>query len=152
MEAVVNSDHAPLYLSLLRKIARNRGRARFRYEAGWGLEEGCKEVISRAWSQVGTLGVSWERLDSKLQACKRGLGFWIHSKQGTTKTQIQRMSHNLAELQGKEDGDYSADIAKLKHDLQVQMADKDDLWWKQRAREEWLKLGDRNTKYYHAKR
>ena len=40
-------------------------------------------------------------------------------------------------------------INKLKLDLQV-LLDKGELWWRQWAKEEWLRYGDRNTKYYHA--
>jgi hypothetical protein len=38
---------------------------------------------------------------------------------------------------------------KIQTELQG-LLDKEKLWWKQRAKEDWLKFGDRNTKYYHA--
>jgi hypothetical protein len=40
-------------------------------------------------------------------------------------------------------------MQELRQDLNV-LLEKEELRWKQRAKEEWLRYGDRNTKYYHA--
>jgi hypothetical protein len=37
----------------------------------------------------------------------------------------------------------------VKNDLQI-LLDKMDIQWRQRAKMEWLRCGDRNTRYYHA--
>jgi hypothetical protein len=41
------------------------------------------------------------------------------------------------------------EIQTINEELRV-LLNKEELWWSQRAKEEWLKHGDRNTKYYHA--
>jgi hypothetical protein len=41
------------------------------------------------------------------------------------------------------------EIKKVQTDLQ-DLLDREEMWCKQRVKEDWLKYGDRNTKYYHA--
>jgi hypothetical protein len=41
------------------------------------------------------------------------------------------------------------EIKRVKQELQI-VLDHENLKWKQRAKAEWLKNGDQNTKYYHA--
>ena len=72
MEATMSSDHAPLVLSLSKIQRRNKGNKRFRYEAGWALEDGCKGVIASAWEKDSLQQpMGWDQLDKKLYNCKK---------------------------------------------------------------------------------
>jgi hypothetical protein len=59
------------------------------------------------------------------------------------------MRKQLADLQRQENWVDSEAISKLKNEIQAQM-DREGLWWHQRAKMDWLKHEDRNTKYFHS--
>jgi hypothetical protein len=149
VEAAVSSDHAPLILSLKKIPKRKKGNKHFRYEAAWALEDGCKEVIATVWGQEQMQPLGWDRLNHKLNACMQKISLWKETLQGPKLRSLSCMREKLAQLQGLEDMGNSNQIAHLKRDIQLQL-EKDDLWWRQRAKVEWLKHGDRNTRYFHA--
>jgi hypothetical protein len=57
----------------------------------------------------------------------------------------KKKKKHLLSIQTDEGADL-AEIQKLKVDIQM-MLSKEELWWRQRANEDWLKYSDRNTKY-----
>jgi hypothetical protein len=62
---------------------------------------------------------------------------------------IEKKQKRLLELQSEEDTPATVEMQELRQYLNV-LLEKEELRWKQRAKEEWLRYGDRNTKYYHA--
>jgi hypothetical protein len=44
-----SSNHKPLNVILRHCRAWRRGQQSFKYEASWGLDEECRDVVARAW-------------------------------------------------------------------------------------------------------
>lgn len=61
---------------------------------------------------------------------------------------IRSKMEKLKELQDREGPTVMKEIKKLQQDLFIMLA-QEDLKWKQRAKRNWYKYGDRNTKYFH---
>ena len=62
---------------------------------------------------------------------------------------IQMLSAQLLEEQAKQDDVDSNLIRKLHTELKERQ-NEDDLYWRQRAKEDWLKHRDQNSRYFHA--
>ncbi|XP_059441954.1 uncharacterized protein LOC132174292 [Corylus avellana] len=68
---------------------------------------------------------------------------------GENKNDILLLERRLVSLHGAEGMPAVVEIARLKQELQL-LLDQEDLKWKQRVKTDWLKHGDRNTKFHHA--
>jgi ribonuclease HI len=147
--AAISSDHAPLVLRLLGSQGQAKKRPRFFYDSCWALDKGYQEVMAKSWLQGDTTVTDWESFSSKLAVCVENVLTWRKEINSTTQGAIEKMQRRLLLLQTREDDSAENEIKKLKFDLHG-LLDKEELWWRQRAKEEWLKLGDRNTKFFHA--
>ena len=89
---VTKSDHKCLWMDCNPpENARTKQRP-FRFEESWIAEDGCEEIIKKAWeySQPGTrMFKVWH----KLKECKKELGAWSRTSLGSIKKQIEGLKH-----------------------------------------------------------
>lgn len=136
------SDHSAIHLqiSVWRQIPRG---FRFRFENSWLREEGCNIVVDKVWKQ--TRGkIFYEKLDE----CARDLRTWGKRLGINFKDQIAQSRKRMAQYRGRSDAfsvqcynDSLKEYSKL-------LAQQED-FWRQRAKQHWLKNADCNSKYYH---
>ncbi|XP_042962692.1 uncharacterized protein LOC122296963 [Carya illinoinensis] len=145
------SDHKPLLVHLNRQdqrvVAQLRQKKRgFKYEACWALEKECEVVLRKAWGEDGPHN---QTVMGLLNNSRKALQLWSKSKRQRSGKEIEDKTKYLKRLQAEESRGNVEEIRKTTTDLHL-LLEKEDLWWKQRAKTNWYKYGDRNTKYFHA--
>lgn len=88
-------------------------------------------------------------LPEKLKKLEEHLNTWaktIQERHGKKKKELTEQLERLNEADPKES--ILANIMEAKLALNIQ-ADKEELYWAQRERSNWLKFGDYNTTYFH---
>jgi exonuclease III len=142
-----SSDHRPLWVSFTSPpiwIPRI-----FRFEASWNVSEDCAEVIKKAWSEVGGSGSPMQDILQKLRQCQQALSCWSCFKFGSLTRSLKGLTRRLEGLQDKENPSNLEEIKLLQQEIH-QLMEMEDIKWRQRAKRNWYKHGDRNTQYFHA--
>lgn len=142
------SDHKPLWVSMDPMMCPSR--KLFRFEEVWTSDQGCEEVITSAWKKP-VPGVPMFSVWGKIHACRRELRVWSKQSFGNIKTKIHEVEKRLrqAETVSMQGGEHFP-VVLLKKELHSLLA-KEERLWRQRSRTEWLKVGDRNTRYIHCR-
>ncbi|KAA3463879.1 reverse transcriptase [Gossypium australe] len=136
------SDHCPLLLTIKKSPLFKENR-KFHFEACWTMEEDIEMVIRDSWE--ANEGMLLKKL-GKLQSC---LAEWSRQNRKNNEGLKRKLLKDLeVMLEGELNDDSLAKIIDTKIHLNLEI-DKDEMFWKQRARQNWLKLGDKNSAFFH---
>lgn len=106
-------------------------------------------MIRRVWRKKDGGGKAWEMVKTNLEKSKKKLLVWRKINKGPSEDTINQ---KVGELQKLYEAEGQLDVGSIKS-LQVEVdeiMEWDELKWKQLAKEHWLKLGDKNSRYFHA--
>ncbi|KAA3466301.1 reverse transcriptase [Gossypium australe] len=107
------------------------------------MEESIEQVIRECWES------STIPLMEKLERLQFSLKKWVCINKRKNEGLKRRLTKELETLLEKEgDDEIMARIIDTKNHLNMEI-DKDEMYWEQRVRANWLQLGDKNSAYFH---
>ncbi|XP_059446325.1 uncharacterized protein LOC132177864 [Corylus avellana] len=140
-----SSDHAPIFVQFhVAMRSQRRVEKRFFYEAGWGKQPSNKNLIKTVWSVNSPGPNPWQSFSNKVERCKRVIKRWQIKEKGQVDQQIKKKTEQLKNLQMVETQPEGEKIHMLQQEVN-ELIEKEELQWRQRAKEHWLKNGDKNT-------
>lgn len=137
------SDHRPIRIcSSLERDEPSKGR--FFFDKRMLSREGFEDLVRRSWDRDGNDHCS--TMD-RIKRCRRKIMEWKKRANLNSRDKIVRLRAALGKEVVKTFPAFRL-MQRLKQELTVALRE-EELFWRQKCREEWLKAGDRNTSYFH---
>ncbi|XP_062150081.1 uncharacterized protein LOC133858622 [Alnus glutinosa] len=148
--AATSSDHNPILISCNEVPTDPLTYLRsFKFEANWQLDPDYRNIIKEAWGQNVATESPMMDIQSRLSACQKALSRWSKQKFGRDAELLKQKRERLLELQRSSWSEQSVAIKHLQEDIDI-ILEREDVRWKQRAKQNWYHHGDRNTQFFHA--
>ncbi|WZZ75662.1 hypothetical protein YC2023_087032 [Brassica napus] len=139
--AYEGSDHKPV-LSIFEPGEKKR-RGIFRYDRRMKDNPEVTDIVKQAWKESSNKTIS-----GRIAAVRGAISLWNKKKQNNSRILIQQKQEELETALSSAINDTGL-INKISQDLQAAYT-AEEAYWKQRSRLLWLRLGDRNSGYFHA--
>uniref|UniRef100_A0A803PY67 Reverse transcriptase domain-containing protein n=1 Tax=Cannabis sativa TaxID=3483 RepID=A0A803PY67_CANSA len=149
------SDHRAIYVELnfSNQLEIEKRRSRFRFERIWLNDAESLVIISTNLNKNHQENEDiFTQLVDSIQCCATNLQQWHIGKFGHMKQDIKEAQSRVQQLNNcvTPDSEFSQNVQSAEAILDELLANEEQ-YWQQRSRVEWLKSGDRNTKFFHAK-
>ena len=141
------SDHLPLMVCVKgsnNRVSRNKKTKWFRFEAMWLRESESGEVVDSAWMKGEDAKQNIQRTASKL-------AHWSRKKFGNTAKEIRHCQQQMKELMDKNPTLEVLESMRFIDARMDELEKREEVYWHQRSRQDWLAHGDRNTAFFHQK-
>jgi hypothetical protein len=139
------SDHRPILLRGVGFVPAKRVRP-FRFQAAWLTHKDFSEVVYKAWDKgEHIIPASLEHVRLDATVFNKEVFGDIHKRKGT-------LAEKLKQVQQKLESVDSTRLIMTEVSLQKEYNDvlkQEEILWYQKLRENWVKLGDRNTSFFH---
>ena len=128
-----------------------KGRRGFKFEEYWLLWDDCETVIREAWEISYGCESALETARKKISGCASELMAWGATKIQPGTAEIKSLQKRIEVLncapptqQNREE------FIKASKELDEWLR-RQEIYWAQRSRVNWIKHGDKNTKFFHLK-
>lgn len=136
-------DHCPILLEMHKANTIIQAK-KFRFEKAWLRESMCQQIIVKVWSS----GMS-RSFYGKLEECSEILTSWDREVTRSFKHRIYQCKRAIKLLKGIRHGNLIATLQAKQKKLSEVYAQQ-EIFWRQRSKQLWLREEDQNSKYFHA--